>query len=149
LLADVWTPIGVLAGFVMVVITGLAWLDAVVALGVALHITLTGWRLVQRSAAGLLDQALGPKAEASIKQVLDRHRSEKIDLHALRTRRAGQRAFVSLHVVDDFAFDPCLQARAPSSQSRSAGRDKLSSASVITHIEPNDDPGDFTDENEP
>ena len=99
LLADVWTSLGVLAGFVMVAVTGLTWLDSVVALGVALHITFTGWKLVQRSASGLLDEALGPHTESAIKQVLDRHRSKKVDFHALRTRRSGQRAFVSLHMV--------------------------------------------------
>src|ERR1700682_6486756 len=53
LMSVFWTSLAVLAGFFMVAITGLAWLDSVVALGVALHITFTGWRLVQRSAAGL------------------------------------------------------------------------------------------------
>jgi divalent metal cation (Fe/Co/Zn/Cd) transporter len=89
----------VLAGFVVVAVTGLAWLDSAVAIAVALHITFTGWQLVQRSASGLLDQALGANAEAAIKQVLDRHRTQSVDFHALRTRRSGQRAFVSLHVL--------------------------------------------------
>ncbi len=148
LLADVWTSMGVLAGFLMVVITGLVWLDAVIAFAVALHITFTGWRLVQRSAAGLLDQALEPKAEASIRQVLDRHRSEKVDFHALRTRRAGHRAFVSLHVL----VPPTWTVRMAHELANTVEReiiDKLGSASVITHIEPNDDPGAYTDENEP
>ena len=148
LLADVWTSMGVLAGFLMVVVTGLAWLDAVIAFAVALHITFTGWRLVQRSAAGLLDQALEPEAEASIRQVLDRHRSEKVDFHALRTRRAGHRAFVSLHVL----VPPTWTVRMSHELANTVEReiiDKLSSASVITHIEPNDDPGAYTDENEP
>jgi cation diffusion facilitator family transporter len=148
LLTDVWTSLGVLAGFAMVAITGLAWLDSVVALGVALHITFTGWRLVQRSASGLLDEALGPKAEASIKQVLDRHRSARVDFHAVRTRRSGQRAFVSLHMV----VPPTWTVRMAHELANTVEReiiDSVSFASVITHIEPNDDPGAFTDANEP
>jgi len=138
----------VLAGFLMVVIPGLAWLDAVIAFAVALHITFPGWPLVQRSAAGLLDQALEPEAEASIRQILDRHRSEKVDFHELRTRRAGHRAFVSLHVL----VPPTWTVRMSHELANTVEReiiDKLGSASVITHIEPNDDPGAYTDENEP
>jgi cation diffusion facilitator family transporter len=148
LLTDVWTSVGVLAGFAMVAITGLAWLDSVVALGVALHITFTGWRLVQRSASGLLDEALDPEAEASIKRVLDRHRSARVDFHAVRTRRSGQRAFVSLHMV----VPPTWTVRMAHELANTVEReiiDSVSFASVITHIEPNDDPGAFTDANEP
>jgi cation diffusion facilitator family transporter len=148
LITDVWTSLGVLAGFFMVAITGLAWLDPVVALGVAVHITFTGWRLVHRSASGLLDQALEPEAEASIKQVLDRHRSNKVDFHALRTRRSGQRAFVSLHMV----VPPTWTVRMAHELANTVEReiiDCVNFASVITHIEPNDDPGAFKDANEP
>jgi cation diffusion facilitator family transporter len=148
LLTDVWTSLGVLAGFVMVAITGLAWLDSVVALGVALHITFTGWRLVQRSASGLLDQALGPAAEAAIKQVLDRHRSESVDFHAVRTRQSGQRAYVSLHMV----VPPTWTVRMSHELANTVEReiiDSVTFASVITHIEPNDDPRAYSDANDP
>lgn len=148
LLTDVWTSVGVLAGFVLVVITGIQSLDSLVALGVALHIVFTGWQLLQRSASGLLDQSLGPGDEASIKQVLDRYRSEKVDFHALRTRRSGQRAFVSLHVL----VPPTWTVRMAHELANTVERDIIDSltfVSVITHIEPNDDPRAFTDDNEP
>jgi len=148
LLTDVWTSVGVLAGFVAVAATGLTWLDALVAIAVALHITFTGWQLVQRSASGLLDQALGAKAEAAIKQVLDRHRTQSVDFHALRTRRSGQRAFVSLHVL----VPPTWTVRMAHELANTVEAeiiDSVPSASVITHIEPNDDPRAFSDVNEP
>jgi cation diffusion facilitator family transporter len=148
LLTDVWTSVGVLAGFALVVITGIQSLDSLVALGVALHIVFTGWQLLRRSASGLLDQALGPGDETSIKQVLDRYRSEKVDFHALRTRRSGQRAFVSLHVL----VPPTWTVRMAHELANTVERDIIDSltfASVITHIEPNDDPRAFTDDNEP
>jgi cation diffusion facilitator family transporter len=148
LLADVWTSVGVLAGFVVVAVTDLTWLDSVVAIAVALHITLTGWRLVQRSASGLLDQALGAKAEAVIKQVLDGHRTQSVDFHALRTRRSGQRAFISLHVL----VPPTWTVRMAHELANTVEReiiDGVPFASVITHIEPNDDPRAFSDANEP
>ncbi|HEX9278868.1 MAG TPA: cation diffusion facilitator family transporter [Casimicrobiaceae bacterium] len=148
LLTDVWTSVGVLTGFVIVAITGIQWLDSLVALGVAVYIVFTGWRLLQRSASGLLDQALGPRDEAAIKQVLDRYRSEKVAFHALRTRQSGQRAFVSLHVL----VPPTWTVRMAHELAEIIEReiiDGLPSASVITHIEPSDDPRAFTDANEP
>jgi len=148
LLTDVWTSVGVLAGFVVVAVTGLTWLDSVVAIAVALHITFTGWQLVQRSASGLLDQALEAKAEAAIKQVLDRHRTQSVSFHALRTRRSGQRAFVSLHVL----VPPTWTVRMAHELANTVEReiiDNVPFASVITHIEPNDDPRAFSDDNEP
>jgi cation diffusion facilitator family transporter len=148
LLTDVWTSVGVLAGFALVVITGIQSLDSLVALGVALHIVFTGWQLLQRSASGLLDQALGPGDEASIKQVLDRYRSEKVDFHAVRTRQSGKRAFVSLHML----VPPTWTVRMAHELAEIVEReiiDGLPSASVITHIEPSDDPRAFTDDNQP
>lgn len=145
---DVWTSVGVIAGFVIVVITGVQWLDSLVAFGVALRIVLTGWQLLRRSASGLLDQALGPEDEAAIRRVLDRHRSEKIDFHGLRTRQSGHRAFISLHAV----VPPTWTVRMAHELAETVEREiieSVSSSSVITHIEPNDDPRAFTDANQP
>jgi cation diffusion facilitator family transporter len=148
LLTDVWTSVGVLAGFGIVVVTGVQWLDPLVALAVALHIVFTGWRLLQRSASGLLDQALDPAEEAAINRVLDRYRSEKVAFHALRTRQSGQRAFVSLHML----VPPTWTVRMAHELAETVEReiiDGLPAASVLTHIEPSDDPRAFTDANEP
>lgn len=103
LVTDVWTSAGVVVGIALVTLTGWLWLDAVVAIGVALNILKEGWRLIWRSSQGLMDEALEPEVLAVVQQVLDgfaTHQlgSETIRFDHLYTRKAGQRRFVDVHM---------------------------------------------------
>lgn len=103
LLADVWTTGGVVVGLLLVSATGWLWLDPLVAIGVALNIVREGVRLLRRSSQGLMDAALGPEVQAQIDAVLARftqqHGNGRVLLFDhVRTRKAGQRRFVSLHM---------------------------------------------------
>jgi cation diffusion facilitator family transporter len=100
LLTDVWTSVGIVAGLVVVlVVPSLAILDALMAIGVGVHIVFTGIDLLRRSADGLMDAALPSdevtRAEAAIRAELPPDAS----FHALRTRKAGSRRFVELHLL--------------------------------------------------
>jgi len=99
LLTDVWTSAGVMLGVGLVWLTGWSWLDPVVALLVAANIVWTGYQLLHRSASGLMDESLSRERIAQIEAKLAAYAPEGIGYHALRTRRAGQRAFISLHVL--------------------------------------------------
>lgn len=103
LFSDVWTSGGVLIGVVLVTLTGWLWLDAVVAIAVALNILKEGARLAWRSSQGLMDEAVEPEVLATIQQTLDGFVRSQADGRAIRfdhvsTRRAGQRRFVDLHM---------------------------------------------------
>lgn len=103
LVTDVWTSAGVVVGIALVSATGWLWLDAVVAIGVALNILKEGWSLVWRSSQGLMDEALEPEVLADVQQVLDgfahqRGETEIIRFDHLNTRKAGQRRFVDVHM---------------------------------------------------
>jgi divalent metal cation (Fe/Co/Zn/Cd) transporter len=79
------------------------WLDAVVAIGVALNIMKEGWHLIWRSSQGLMDEALEPEVLAQVKTVLasfahQRGETEIIRFDHLNTRKAGQRRFVDVHM---------------------------------------------------
>ena len=80
-----------IVGVGAVALTGLPWLDPVIALAVALNIVVTGYVLVRRSAHGLMDAALPDADQTAIRAVLDRYRAEGIEYHALRPRQAGAR----------------------------------------------------------
>jgi cation diffusion facilitator family transporter len=144
LLTDIWTSVGVILGVGLVALTGWNRMDAVLALAVALFILLTGWRLVRRSALGLLDTALPEESRLRIEAILDDFRSQGLQFHAIRTRRAGQRSFVSMHVLvpgqwsvqrgHDLAED--IEARI---------RGQLPGSHVFTHLEPIEDPISFQD----
>lgn len=99
LMTDVWTSAGVIAGVALVGLTGWLWLDPLLALAVALHILRTGVSLIGRSGTGLLDSAIASEERAALVAVLDRYASDGASWHALRTRQAGRRRFVEVHVL--------------------------------------------------
>jgi cation diffusion facilitator family transporter len=103
LVSDVWTSVGVVIGMVMVSLSGWLWLDAAVAIGVALNILREGVHLVWRAFQGLMDQAVEPDIQAQIRQVLadfeyQRGETPIVRFDHVTTRKAGQRLFVDLHM---------------------------------------------------
>ncbi len=98
LVTDVWTSAGVVVGLGLAWATGWLWLDAVVAIGVALNILREGFSLVKRSSQGLMDEALEPQVLAEIHQVLKGFEHHTIRFDHVTTRQAGQRRFVDLHM---------------------------------------------------
>ena len=145
LLTDVWTSAGVIAGVGLVWETGWLWLDPVIALLVALNIVWTGWQLLQRSAAGLMDVSVPAADLEAIEAVLDRYRRQGLDFHALRTRQAGSRAFISLHVLVPGAWSVQL-AHDWSERIEADLRQAVSYAHVTTHLEPLEDPLSLADQ---
>ena len=96
---DAYTSSGVLVGLALVHFTGAEWLDPVVALVIAAAIVVTGLRLVARSWAVLVDEALPPEELAAIRDAIEAFAPRGIvGFHQLRTRRAGARRYVDLHV---------------------------------------------------
>ena len=98
LVTDVWTSAGVVIGIGAVALTGWLWLDAVVAIGVALNIMWEGGHLVWRSSQGLMDEAVEPEVLADIRSALKAFEQPAIRIDHLTTRRSGQRRFVDLHM---------------------------------------------------
>jgi cation diffusion facilitator family transporter len=144
LLTDVWTSAGVVLGVGAVALTGWLHLDPIIALIVAANILRTGWQLLNRSIRGLLDAALPTEEQDAIKKVLDQYESQGIQYHALRTRQAGTRSFISLHVL------------VPGDWTVQCGHDLLEhlerdiraavpGAQLFTHLEPQGDPAAWED----
>jgi cation diffusion facilitator family transporter len=145
LMTDVWTSAGVLLGVVLVWLSGWLWLDPLVAICVALNIVWTGWRLMQRSAEGLMDVSLPPEKIADIEAVLARYRGQGLDFHALRTRQAGSRAFVSLHVLVPGQWT-VQEGHDWAERIEKDIRRAVPRAHVITHLEPLEDPVSMLDQ---
>jgi len=95
LFTDVWTTVGVLIGVLLVALTGWLILDPIIALLVALNIVWTGIRLLRETGLGLLDTALPAEDLRRIHEVLEHYQEQGIAFHAIRTRTAGTRRFVS------------------------------------------------------
>ena len=98
LVTDVWTSAGVVVGLGLAWATGWLWLDAVVAIGVALNILREGVSLIRRSSQGLMDEALEPQVLGQIQEVLQGFAHHTIRFDHVTTRQAGQRRFVDMHM---------------------------------------------------
>ncbi len=98
LFTDVYTSAGVVAGLLLVPVTGWLWLDPLLAIGVALNILREGAHLAWRSVDGLMDKAVEPEVRKQIDDVLAQFAHHTIRFDHLVTRRAGQRRFVDVHM---------------------------------------------------
>jgi cation diffusion facilitator family transporter len=144
LMTDVWTSVGVIVALVAVLVTGRQVLDPLIAIAVALNILWTGYQLLGRSARGLLDRAIPAEQREAIRSVLARYEVQGVEFHALRTRQAAGRSFVSVHVL------------VPGAWSVQRGHDLLEAiehevrlavpgVTVFTHLEPVEDAASFLD----
>ena len=96
---DALTSATVLIGLVLVDVTGAQWIDPVVALAVALVIVRTGVRLLLQSSRVLVDESLPPDEVEAIRSSIAMFADHGVvGYHELRTRRAGSRRYVDLHV---------------------------------------------------
>jgi len=145
LLTDVWTSTGVFVGIGLVKLTGLTILDPLIAIAVAVNIVFTGWKLLHETASGLLDRSLPDQEQRLLENLLSSYESEEIRFHALRTRVAGSRRFVSFHLL------------VPGHWTVQAGHDlceelehkvaaTLTRTHVLTHLEPIEDPKAWEDQ---
>jgi cation diffusion facilitator family transporter len=144
LMTDVWTSVGVVIGVAGVAISGWERLDALVALAVAVNIVVTGSGLVRRSVGGLMDRALDESERRQIDGVLERFHADGVAFHALRSRQAGSRAFVSLHVLVPGTWT-VQHGHDVVEEVEAALRQELPYATVFTHLEPAEDPRSFAD----
>jgi cation diffusion facilitator family transporter len=144
LMTDVWTSAGVIAGVAAVWLTGWERLDPLIALAVAANIVWSGYKLMQRSIHGLLDRALPADQLQALDRVLDRYRARGIDFHALRTRQAGARSFVTLHVLVPADWT-VAQGHNLAHEVEQGIRAALPDAAVLTHVEPLGYPESYQD----
>jgi cation diffusion facilitator family transporter len=144
LMTDVWTSAGVIVGVAAVALTGWERLDPLVALAVAANIVYTGAGLMRRSAGGLMDRALGEPEQRAIQEILDGFRADGVRFHALRTREAGARSFISLHLLVPGAWS-VQRGHDLAEQIEARLRERVPQATVFTHVEPAEDPRSFDD----
>ncbi len=140
LLSDVWTSVGVVIGVGLAVWTGRMWLDPAVALLVSVKIGWEGWRLIRRSARGLMDYSLPSAEREQVEAVLGHYETTSgVEWHALRTRQSGSRRFVSVHLLVPDQWS--VQRAHDLSEAMEADlREIFPRMSIFTHIEPMGDP---------
>jgi cation diffusion facilitator family transporter len=146
LLTDVWTTAGVVAGVLLVGATGWLVLDPLIALVVVANIVWVGLRILNETAHGLLDTALPPEDLAVVEGVQERHRAEDgVKFHALRTRSAGARRFVSMHVLVPGSWT-VRRGHDLSERLEREIVEELPMTTVFVHLEPLEDEASFRDQ---
>ncbi len=143
---DVWTSVGVIIGVALVFATGWLRLDPLVALAVAVHIIWIGLRLMRRSWKGLLDAAISSEDTGEVTKLFNEYSKRYgVSFHALRTRQAGARRFISFHFLVPDAWS-VARAHQLSEEIESRIRSLVPNAAVFTHIEPISDPSSYEDQ---
>lgn len=145
LMTDVWTSAGVIAGVGLVAATGWHILDPLIAVAVAVHIVVTGVRLMRRSFAGLLDAAIPEAERAEVEKIFGEYRKRYgVEFHALLTRQAGARRFISFHLLVPDAW-PVDRAHQLSEEVEERIRSLVPNAILLSHIEPISHPASYDD----
>ncbi|GHO61796.1 transporter [Ktedonobacter sp. SOSP1-52] len=144
LFADVFTTVGVLVGVLLVALTQWYILDPIVALLVAANIIWTGLKLLRQTGLGLLDTALPQEDQEQVKAILAAYQQQGLAFHAIRSRMAGRRRFVSFHVIVPGQWT-VLKGHTMCEEIELAIREALPESTVFTHLEPKEDPVSFED----
>jgi cation diffusion facilitator family transporter len=135
LLADVVTSAGVLLGVALVALTGILWLDPMLAALTAVNILFSGWRLMRESVGGLMDEAVPVDVLARIRHHVAHAGEGAIEAHDLRTRHSGSYTFVEFHLV--VAGDMTVaESHVICDRIEAALKEELGTAVITIHVEP-------------
>lgn len=97
--SDVVTSVTIMAGLLLVMATGLVWLDPLLAACVAVHVLWSGLYVVRNSVSGLMDEAPDPATMERIRRAVNAHAEGALEAHDLRTRHAGRYTYLEFHLV--------------------------------------------------
>lgn len=137
LTADVYTSLGVLAGLVVVQVTGLNILDPIIAICVSIFILRAAYNLTRRAFPPLIDTRLPEDEEALIESIMSEHMGELVGFHELRTRKAGSERYIELHMM--MARDASVErAHSLCDHLEEDIKSRLPNIHVTIHIEPCD-----------
>jgi cation diffusion facilitator family transporter len=135
LLADVISSGGVALGLAAATVTGLSWLDPLLACLVALNILWSGVRLIGDSVGGLMDEAADPKVMQALQSAIAASGAGAIQAHDLMTRVAGSVTFVEFHLVVPAAMT-VGESHAICDRIEAGIRADVPGARVTIHVEP-------------
>lgn len=145
LMTDVWTSAGVIAGIIVVKFTGIYIFDPIIAIIVAINIIYTGYQLISRSTSGLMDASISEEAVKKITDYLESLKEKNIEYHSLMTRQAGQRMFISVHLLVPGWWTVKKGHDYADLIEQSIENMFEEPVTVSTHIEPVDDPSSMND----
>ncbi|MBU2701239.1 cation diffusion facilitator family transporter [Sporomusaceae bacterium BoRhaA] len=132
--ADVWTSMGVLGGLLAIKLTGLYWLDPVIAITMAFVIFKAGYGMTKKSIAELMDATMTEEDKNSIAVILQEHSMVR-GFTNLRTRRSGSVCLIDVHLVLDkeLSLD---KVHCVCDEIEQRIKARFASSEVLIHVEP-------------
>lgn len=103
--SDTWSTLGIIAGLVLIRFTGLLWLDGTVAIVLALYIIYTGYTILRKSLAGIMDEADKELLQKMVILLNANRRINWIDLHHLRVIKYGGQLHIDCHLTVPWYFN--------------------------------------------
>jgi cation diffusion facilitator family transporter len=137
LLTDVMSSVGVLAGLLLSIATGLPILDPILAALVAVNILWAGWHLVRESVGGLMDEAVPGETLDKIREIISANAGGAFEAHDLRTRHAGRRTFIEFHLVVPGEM-PVSQSHEICDRIEKELSAEIADTLITIHVEPED-----------
>lgn len=104
-LTDSYTSIGVIVGLVLVMLTDFYLLDPIFAIGVALNILYTGYKLMRESIGGLMNETDKDSLETLVDKLVVMKKDYWIDMHHLRFWKSAEKIFVDFHLTLPYYFN--------------------------------------------
>jgi cation diffusion facilitator family transporter len=105
LLTDTVTSAGLVVGLLLIHFTKILWLDSILSIAVGIYILVTGYKLIRRSVAGLMDETDFIIVTDIVKLLSEQRRDEWIDIHNLRAQKYGSELHIDCHLTLPNYFD--------------------------------------------
>jgi cation diffusion facilitator family transporter len=135
ILTDVATSVGVLAGLVLSIWTGITQLDPILAALVGANILWAGYRITMSSMSSLLDEAASSEDQDQIRAAIKDSGAGAIQAHDIRTRHAGRVTFIEFHLVvpGDMTV---LESHTICDRLEEALKQRIPGSQIVIHVEP-------------
>lgn len=105
LLTDTFTSFLLILGVLVIYLTGMNFLDSVIAIAFSLYILYSGYGLVRKSVGGLMDEADPVAVESTVSAINKNRKNIWIDIHNMRVQQYGGDRHVDLHLTLPYYMD--------------------------------------------
>ena len=105
LLSDAWSSFALVVGIFLIWLTGYAWLDILISIGLSIFIVFSGYKLIRVSVGGLMDES-DVEVVQQVVDILELNKQpDWIDIHNLRIQRYGEFVHIDCHVTLPYYYD--------------------------------------------
>lgn len=103
--SDTWTTVGIIGGLILLLLTGISWIDSAVAIVFAFMIIMEGYKIIRETVAGITDEADIALLNELVDVLNKNKRDNWIDLHNLRVIKYGHVLHLDCHLTVPWYFN--------------------------------------------